>query len=481
MISRYKAVWLVLLTAMTVALVAGCNDSLRQFILPVPQPGGDPCAVCLAHAMVLSTNPAAGGQGSAMHIDVLGDTNVGIVSIGTGPVFVGKNNNRVFVTNSDNTVDSYIGLVPTATNPSIVTLPATSTTPIAGAASSTGNYYLANSGSGTVSEISSGSLAVIATVPVGTQPVAVVGSPNNSKIYVVNHGSNNVTVISTTDNTVTGSIAVGTAPVWGVMSNDGSHVYIVNQGSGTVSAIDTLLDIVIATIPVGTSPNFAFFDVKNQRVWVSNTGSSNVSVLKANDIDLAAVPQVLPRLLATVTLTSAPTSVTVLADGTRAYAALGGCPAGTNHTNIQANLAACTGNLVSEVDGIALKEVKTITVGPGAVAIDSSTDSSRVYAISSNDTTVVRDNVHAPNCTANCLPGAVLPDRTFATPSLSIVRTATDTVFQPPTDPSVVSLVPSFSAPQQDFKCVAAIDPTFNSKVPLPCPIQKPFMVRMLP
>jgi hypothetical protein len=45
----------------------------------------------------------------------------------------------------------------------------------------------------------------------------------------------------------------------------------------------------------------------------------------------------------------------------------------------------------------------------------------------------------------------------------------------------VTTLVPSFLAPQQDFNCVAAIDPNFNKTVPLPCPIQTPFMIRMLP
>lgn len=514
MISRSKAVWLVLFTAVTVALVAGCNDTLRQFILPVPQPGGDACSGCLAHALVLSQNPA--GNGSAMHIDVLGDTSVGIVSLGLNPVFVGKNTSRVFITNSDQTVSSYIGLLSNTVNASIITLPAATTNPIAGAASSTTGFYLANSGSGNVSEISSGTLAVIATVPVGTKPVFVVGSPNNSKIYVVNQGSGNVTVISTTDNTVIGNITVGASPVWGVMSDDGGHVYIVNQGDGTVSVIDTLLDLVIPcaqapgtpscpgpafnAIHVGlsaaSSPNFAVFDAKNQRVWVNNSGDNTVSVIKANDIDLAAVPQVLPRKIADITLTGPPTSLTVLANGTRAYAALGGCPAGTNHTNLldASHLPLCTGNQVSVIDAVGLAETGTITVAPGAVSVDSSTDSSRVYVVGAHDTTTIKDNVHNPSCTAApctttgggcialpCLPGPSLPDRTFPTPSMSIIRTATNLVFRPPVDPSVSSLPPSFNVPQQDFKCVPALDGNFNKTVPMPCPLQTPFMVRMIP
>ncbi|MBZ5531886.1 MAG: hypothetical protein LAO20_10680 [Acidobacteriia bacterium] len=500
MISRTKAVWLILLTALTVALVAGCNDTLRQFIVPLPAPGGDPCTGCTTHAVVLSQNPA--GNGSMMHIDVLGDTEVGIVSTGPSPVFFSKNINRVFITNSDKTVTSYIGLLSNAINPNIVTLPATASGSIAGAASSTGNFYLADSVSSDVSEISSNSLAVTATVTVGSQPVAVVGAANNSKIYVINHGSDNLTVISTTDNTVLGNIGLGAGaqPVWGVMSSDGSHVYIVNQGNGTVSAIDTLLDIVIANIPVGlsaaSSPNFAVFDGKNQRVWVNNTGDNTVSVIKANDIDLAAVPQVLPRKITDIILTAAPTSLTVLADGTRAYAALGGCPAGTNHINLldAAHLPLCTGNRVSVIDAVALHESGIITVAPGAVSIDSATDSSRVYVVGAHDTTTIKDNMHNPSCTVApctttgggcialpCLPGPPLPDRTFSTPSMDIIRTATNAIFHPPVDVSVSSVPPSFHTPQQDFNCVAALDPNFNKTVPLPCPAQQSFMVRMIP
>ena len=504
MISRFKAVWLVGFAVLTVALLAGCNDALRQFILPIPQPGGDACIACLSHAVVLSQNPT--GSGSTMHINVSGDSNAGILSLGPDPLFLAKGGNRVFVINSDQTVSSYFGLSvgnSSATiNPNTITLPATVSKPIAGAISSIGDFFLAESGSGKVNQISAGALAVTATLPVGTTPVFVVGSVRNSKIYVVNQGSSNVTVISTTDNTILGNITVGASPVWGVMSDDGAHVYIVNQGSGTVSAIDTLLDTVIATITVGkaagSQPNFAVYDAKNQRVWVNNSGENSVSVIKANDIDLTAPTPVLPRKIADISLSATPTNLTVLADGTRAYAALGGCIPGTNHTTLVSpapgNLPGCTGNRVSVIDALGLVETSTITVASGAVSIDSSNDSSRVYVVGAHDTTVIKDNMHNPSCTASpctttgggcialpCLPGPSLPDRTFQTPSLSIIRTATNAVFRPPSDVSVSSPVPSFYAPQQDFKCVATLDMNFNKTVPLPCPTQNAFMVRVFP
>src|SRR5258708_23826077 len=140
--ASFKTMWLLSL-GILVALAAGCNDTLREFIVPVPSPSGDPGT--LAHAITLSTNPLpAGGVGSDMHIDVSGDSSVGIVPLGVNPVFLGKTSNRVFIINRGDpsgtpaippSVSSYIALLPTSAV-ATVTLPSTSSNPVAGATSS---------------------------------------------------------------------------------------------------------------------------------------------------------------------------------------------------------------------------------------------------------------------------------------------------------------------------------------------------------
>jgi len=331
----------------------------------------------------------------------------------------------------------------------------------------------------------------------------IAGNAANNKIFVVNQGSNNVTEISTIDNTVIKNIAVGSSPIWAVMSTDGLFVFVVNQGDGTVSVIDTSLDIILPcdvgpscptgnAIKVGAtatpSPNFAFYEPTLKRVYVNNTGEQSITVIKANGIDLGSVPQVLPAKLKDIPVSGTPTSVTALADGTKAYAALGNCGTGVNHitlvgTNPANNFTSCLGNLVSVMDVVGLRETGTIAVGPGAISVDSSTDSSRVYVVSANDITTIRDDVHAPNCTDTaCLPGPVQPDRTFPTPSISIIRTTTNSVLATPVNAGVVSRpLPTFHIPQQNPACVPAIDPNFNDDVAIPCPAQIPFMVRTFP
>ncbi len=507
MISKFQSFWLVLVAAFCIVLLAGCGDTFRQFITPVPGPTGDPGA--LSHAVVTSTNPAPAGLGSDMHVDVSGDSLAGNVTLGHDPLFFNSNQGRAFIVNGDGTVSLYTGLLPLTTAVNTATLPPTTSGAIAASAGNNGGIYVANSGSNDVSFIPLTTTAVTQVIPTGLNPVMVAGGGNSAKIYVVNHGDNTVTVISTIDNTFQKTIPVGSQPVWAVMSSDGEAVFVVNQGDGTLSFIDTSVDqeicgsggsIVACTpanrIHVGSSPNFAFYDSPRRRVYVTNTGSNNISLINANGINFGVTPPVLPTFVANIAVTGSPISVSALHDGSKVYAALANCtdPA-TNHTNLQGHLPNCNGNLVSVIDTIALAQTKTITVGPGAVSVDSSADSSRAYVVSAHDTTTIKDNMHNPNCTMApctttggpcialpCLPGAPLPNRTFpTTPSVSIIRTGTDTVLRYTTDPSVPTLVPSFLTPPQDPNCKAALDNNFNKSVAIPCVGQIPFMVRVIP
>lgn len=512
MSSSFRALSTAIVLLIGAAFLIGCNDTLRQFIITVPKPGGNPATQ--GNAIVLSTNP--NGLGSNLHLDVSGDTLAAQVDVGTNPIFLGKAGGNVFVINGDNTLSVYTALLAISAVVHQGVFPGTVSGVVAGGANgSSGNILLADSGSNDASVVNGGLGAVTQVVPVGARPVAVAGNSANSKAYVVNHDDNTVTVIATVDNSVGKTIPVGPQPIWAVMSDDGIDVFVINQGDGTVSVIDTTLDQVIPCAPgpscnattgaisVGlnpatASPNFAYFDANRQRLYVNNTGENTISVIKADGINLGT--GVLPQLLANIPVSGTPVSVAALSDGTKAYAALGNCPAGTTHLNLvlpdptTGNLASCNGNLVSVIDAVALRETKTIAVGPGVVSVDVSSDASRAYVVSAHDTTTIVDNVHNPSCTAapcpaggncltNCQPGPIQAPQTFITPSVSIIHTATDTLFlqATPIDPSETVSPFSYRVPNQDPNCVAGINSSFNQTVPIPCPAQEPFMVRTFP
>jgi YVTN family beta-propeller protein len=462
--SRFHSLWLFVCSAALLLLVIGCNDNLRQFITPVPPPTGDPGT--LSHAVVLSSNPASTLAnplpGSDMHIDASGDSAVGVVPLGINPIFVGKSGSRVFAINQGDantpaTVSSYIALLPLSGTTTTATLPTSAKAPVAGNTSSSGNIFIANSGSNDVSVISGTVLAVtVPSIPVGPEPVMIAGNAANNKIFVVNHnggGAGSVTEISTIDNTVIkSSIPVGTAPIWAVMSTDGLFVFVVNQGDGTVTVIDTSTDDILkctisvagcpasgtVVIPVGTSPNFAFYEPTLRRLYISNTGSNTISVIRADNINVNNPP----TKLKDITVSAAPTSVTALSNGSKIYAALGNCPAGANHLTLPTNFASCTGNMVSVIDASSLAEIKTIPVGNGAVSIDASNDSSRVFVTNANDSVTDSTGTH---------PAGTISD----------IRTSTDTE------------VNRFRAPQQVTSC--------NPGPAVFCPVQTPFKVITFP
>src|SRR5581483_1193249 len=238
--SRFQALWLFIAAGALLLPAMGCNDTLRQFITPVPPPTGNPEG--LSHAITLSTNPVASSPGSDMHVDVSGDSSVGIVPLGVNPVFLGKSGSRVFVINSGDasnppTVSVYTALLPQSATVSVVTLPAPpltnqALTPVAGGTSSSGNIFIANRDSNNISVISAvNAVTDTISLPVGdTHPVMIAGNAANNQIFVVNQQSGNVTQISTIDDTVVTSIPVGSQPIWGVMSTDGLFVFVVNQG-----------------------------------------------------------------------------------------------------------------------------------------------------------------------------------------------------------------------------------------------------------
>jgi len=492
---RFQTLWLSVCTGALLLLAMGCNDNLRQFITPVPPPTGDPQAP--ANAVILSNNVAS-AQGSTLHVNVSGDTNVGILQVGISPIFLGKGGGNAFIINQGDTSNPptltvYAALLAGNATPVTVTLPDASAGPIAGGTSSTGNIYIANQASSSVDVIGGAVLAQTTNIPLpaNSNPVMIAGNNSSNQIFVVNSGNGGgVTQISTIDNIILGTIPVGINPIWAVMSADGFFVFVVNQGDGVSNGSVTVIDTsqptltpssIIATIPVGISPNFAFFEPTLRRLYVSNTGSNFISVINANGISATNPPTT--SIPITVSGPGNPTSVTALTNGSKAYVALGNCPVGTNHTNITTRVANCNGNLVSVIDTVGLREIKTIPVGAGAVSVDSSGDASKAYVISAHDITTIKYNVHAPNCTGNsCLPGPVQANRTFTTPSISVIRTSTDSVVVTPVDPSVInSPLPTFHAPLQDPTCVAPIDPNFNSIVPMPCPLQTPFVVRTFP
>ena len=99
---------------------------------------------------------------------------------------------------------------------------------------------------------------MVATVPVGRTPSALVSNESDNKVYVANAGGSTVTVIDGVSNGVVATVPVGGTPHRFCYDSQDDRVYCANFGANTVSVIDGAGDTVVATIPVGAAPERAY-------------------------------------------------------------------------------------------------------------------------------------------------------------------------------------------------------------------------------
>jgi YVTN family beta-propeller protein len=223
----------------------------------------------------------------------------------------------------------------------------------------TSNVYVAGYATNSVYAINTGTNVVSMTIPVGARPVSLAELPNRQQIYVANQGSGTISVINTVNNTVTQTIspAAGAVPVWVAAKADSTRVYVLDA-NGMIYGINPVTNTLICSAttaplcpaPTGAGSNFLLFDPVLNRLYVTNPTNSEVAVL-----DASVDP---PKILNTINLATAaasvcsgcaPTSVTALGDGSRAYvAAYQLVPACTDSAG---NAVNCVETVVGVIDG----------------------------------------------------------------------------------------------------------------------------------
>ena len=117
--------------------------------------------------------------------------------------------------------------------------------------------YFSDTGPGSspgyVSEVSTATDAVVATVQVQDGPGGIAVSPDGKTLYVANFDSGTISVIDTATNTVVSTInAPGGDEPWGLaVSPAGDRLYVTEANASSVSVIDTSTDTITGTIDLG--------------------------------------------------------------------------------------------------------------------------------------------------------------------------------------------------------------------------------------
>jgi YVTN family beta-propeller protein len=319
---------------------SGCGDQFRPVATPITPPPPDPQPT---HFIFVLNGNGANDPGTGARIDVSGDTNVGVATVGLGPVHGAllPNGSRLYVANSlEDTISSY---ALTSLTPVTTSLPFGSR-PVFVHTAENGTMYVANIGSTTavpptspsVAAISATNNAVINNVTLQFSPIALAETPDGKKIYAVGSDGSGVgwvVSINSLDKSLNEAITGLSAPLWVATRSDSQRAYVLNSGSGTVSTVDTFSDTVLSSVAVGTGANFMLYDPRLNRLYVTNPTTGRVSILDASTDppgSLIGAPLAIPEYSPQTSsdpqnpcqgAAVVPTSVTALPDGTRAYVA----------------------------------------------------------------------------------------------------------------------------------------------------------------
>jgi hypothetical protein len=356
-------------------ICSGCGETFRQVIIPNPPTFPNPAA---AHSVVSLNDNGAFVQGSAMSIDVSGDSVESIANVDIHPVHAAQQsasevlvlnqavtglgvptsaclvtiqpNNQVFDVCPSLTMLNFSGTSIGSTN--TITLPIYSSPNFVAVAPSATTAYVTlptyppnpldpQTIVPSVGVINTTSRALAATVPVGStaaaNPYAMAVTRDNTKLYVANQGDgtvNGFTVTNTvglTARTINGTF---NAPVWVSARSDSQRVYVLN-GNGVVSTMDTTStagpDTVIDASINAPGASSMVYDGNTNRLYIPY--GSQLTMLDVSQSIPAvitglpiAIPTVAPGsrsagdpCFSTTTATLHTDAVAALPDGSRAY------------------------------------------------------------------------------------------------------------------------------------------------------------------
>ena len=330
-------------------ICSACGDVFRPIIIPNPPQFPNPAA---SHTVVSINDNGTLVPGSAMVIDVSGDSDESVANVGLAPVHaVQQTASVVLVANHSVTgaaADSITKLIFNGTvifSTSTISLPANSAPNFVATTESSQAYVLLPSYVDPATNVVVPSVGVlntnltlVATIPVGNNPDAMAETPNGQKLYVANQAGNTIDGF----NTAVGNLFPRTVngygsfngPLWLIARSDSQRLYVLN-GNGVVSTVDTTStlgpdNMIDASVTVPGAA-YMLYDGNLNRLYIP--AGSQLTILDVSQ----SVPAVLaggPITIPTVapssrgasdpcSMTSAQTltvaAVAALPDGSRAY------------------------------------------------------------------------------------------------------------------------------------------------------------------
>lgn len=360
--------------------LASCGSNLRPTTTPIV--GTGPASQPPSYAFVISS-PSATAQGVGTVIDYSGDTVMATAPIGPGPVtFTINTGSEAWTLNGDGTVSNIpVATNLQQKNVYFSTLSPIPTTgtfagqdPVVALFDGSVGLFALDDNTNELDVLNGFPAAAFKLViPVDQTPVTMVGVAGASRYYSIsqmipygtacNTSPSTVGVtgmadgIETTTYTRSSQIPVGVCPVYAIGTPDTKRVYVLNRGSDTISVINSQNNAINAcapgvnqagqpytchpTLPLSTTavaatgitplngtsgmtsvagPVYAEYNPTTQQLVVANYDGGTISVIDVS-LDIYGNDSATFGTTYTIPVGNNPASVTVLADGSRAYTA----------------------------------------------------------------------------------------------------------------------------------------------------------------
>jgi DNA-binding beta-propeller fold protein YncE len=356
-----------------VALVAGCGSSYRPVVTPI-NPSG-PAAQPNSLAVVLSS-PSPSSPGIVTILDYSGDTIMAQAAIGPAPMAfsVDSTGSNGYTVNGDHTLTNFpVSSSLQQKNITYSTLPVTAQT--VGLFSPSTGLWTADLDKNVTNVLIGSPATFKLAIPVAPTPIAVVGlstigqrnyaisqnnsstpvggaipfdvTCNNAPSSVAQNGEADALEVSTF--TVSARIPLGKCPVYAVQTPDARRLFVLNRGSDTITVINsqnntlnsctpfinqsgqlvtchptlplsTAAGLTGANVPAVAGPVYAEYIAATQQLIVADYDGGTVSLIDVS-MDLYGDDSPTFGTTFTIPVGKNPASVTVLADGSRAYTA----------------------------------------------------------------------------------------------------------------------------------------------------------------
>ncbi len=262
--------------AMAIAAgLAGCGSNYRPTTTPIV--GTGPASQPTGYMFVIS-KPSASATGVGTVVDYSGDTVMATAPIGPAPETFTTNagGSQAWALNGDGTVSN----IPVTTNlqakqVTYSTLtPFTGTDPVVGLFAGSFGLYALDVNANQVDVLTGSPDAFKQYVPVDQSPVTMVGVSGGSRYYAITQGIPYLTPVTIDGKSVDGGVACSIDP-YAVTAN------------GIADAVETSSYTVSAHIQLGICPDYALGTPDTRRIFVLNRGSDSISVINSqnNTID----------------------------------------------------------------------------------------------------------------------------------------------------------------------------------------------------